>query len=268
MCSNREAISRYYHLMRRFFDLLSDGNGFYNIGWLPPEGGGFSEGQRLLVEKIATPLKQRRGWVLESGSGQGGPTAYLRDSSGLKIVGLELLKGQVEVAATRSENRSQFVQGDACRMPFGDATFNAAYCIESAFHYPDKAAFVRECARVLEPGGILSLADIMRKPRGSKMLSRLVARAFGAAGFFTKDDYQLEAAEAGLDMIHCEDLTDGVARSFRIAADRISGQWGVLRKTYPTWMLAAFILTGWTLRFVHRWGPEEYRWLVFQKGNL
>jgi len=251
--------------MRRFFDLLSEGTGLYNMGWLPDSGGDFNEGQRMLVEKVVTPLKKQTGMILEAGSGQGGPAKIARTILPGRIVGLELLSGQLTEAVKVAGVAQQFIRGDACQMSFGKCAFSGVYCIESAFHYPDKAAFVREVARVLKSGGIFSLADMMRKPSGSRFLTRLVARGFGSPGFFTRQDYQLVAAEAGLEMIHCEDLTPGVAKSFKSAASYVLNGWGELRREYPSWMLTAFILMGKSLRFIHRLGPVEYRWLVFRK---
>lgn len=50
------------------------------------------------------------------------------------------------------------VQGDACApLPFADASFDALVSLEGIEHFENQAAFLRECARVLKPGGLMVL---------------------------------------------------------------------------------------------------------------
>jgi len=48
------------------------------------------------------------------------------------------------------------VRADACRaLPFADAAFDVVLSMEGIEHFENQAGFVRECARVLKPGGTL-----------------------------------------------------------------------------------------------------------------
>jgi SAM-dependent methyltransferase len=49
------------------------------------------------------------------------------------------------------------VQGDATRLPFGDATFDRVIASEVLEHIPDDVAAMRELARVLKPGGTMAV---------------------------------------------------------------------------------------------------------------
>jgi SAM-dependent methyltransferase len=52
----------------------------------------------------------------------------------------------------------QGVLADACAcLPFQDASFDALVCMEGIEHFEDQTGFLRECARVLKPGGRLVL---------------------------------------------------------------------------------------------------------------
>jgi SAM-dependent methyltransferase len=52
----------------------------------------------------------------------------------------------------------QGVQADACAaLPFQTASFDALVSLEGIEHFEDQTGFLRECARVLRPGGLMVL---------------------------------------------------------------------------------------------------------------
>jgi len=52
-----------------------------------------------------------------------------------------------------------FQEADAEDLPFADARFDLATCRIAPHHFPAVPRFLRECARVLRPGGLLILQD-------------------------------------------------------------------------------------------------------------
>ena len=96
--------------------------------------------------------------VLEVASGSGGPSRYLAHQTGCHVTGIDANENGVETA-TRALNeknlkdRITYKVADANgRLPFEDNTFDAAMCIDSMNHFPDRADVFREWHRILRPG--------------------------------------------------------------------------------------------------------------------
>jgi ubiquinone/menaquinone biosynthesis C-methylase UbiE len=68
------------------------------------------------------------------------------------------------------------VQGDACALPYADATFDAAYLVTVLGEIPDQEAALRELARVVRPGGRVVVGELLGDPHWVSP-GRLQARA-------------------------------------------------------------------------------------------
>lgn len=93
-------------------------------------------------------------FVLDLACGEGYGTEELA-RAGHRAIGLDL-EAPVLIEARRRYGRS-FVAGDAFRLPFPDATFDAVGALQTIEHVSATGAFVAECARVLKPGGLAYL---------------------------------------------------------------------------------------------------------------
>lgn len=93
------------------------------------------------------------GLLLDIPAGNG-PIAREARALGYRVYGLDLFPSA----------GLQGVQADACApLPFQDASFDTLVSMEGIEHFENQTRFLRECARVLRPGGrlILSTPNVM-----------------------------------------------------------------------------------------------------------
>lgn len=93
--------------------------------------------------------------VLELGGGASGLTSLLFPSA--KVINLEMdaLHGRKD--ANRN-GRQSFVCGDAVRLPFPNACFDAVTLFDVLEHIPDDAAAAAEAFRVTRPNGVVLIS--------------------------------------------------------------------------------------------------------------
>lgn len=100
--------------------------------------------------------------VLDLACGTGLLTARLREERDLleEIVGADYSAGMLEQASRRRPDMT-WVRASALALPFADSTFDAITSTEAFHWFPDQSLALRECRRVLRPGGRLLVALVL-----------------------------------------------------------------------------------------------------------
>ena len=132
----------------------------FHLGWL------------AVTQALANDLGLARGMhVLDVGSGIGGPARFFAETHGCHVTGLDLTEEFVRVAAelTRRCGLSDLVsfkQGSALDLPFDAGTFDAATLIHVGMNIADKATLFENVRRVLKPGALFGVYEVMRAGEG------------------------------------------------------------------------------------------------------
>ena len=166
-------VTDFYALIRQYWSELSGFNAknstaMLNFGYWPAGVENLYEAQQAFVEKIVSsiPAAARTGNGLEIGCGIGGVSiAVLERLNSARMLGIDISTEQLELARANAVqygvgDRIEFRAGDSMSLPLDDASVDFSLCIESSFHYEDKALFLKECFRTLKPGAVAVVADI------------------------------------------------------------------------------------------------------------
>jgi SAM-dependent methyltransferase len=132
-------------------------------------GDSFHPGGLDLTRRLGDLLELRPGVrVLDLASGRGESAIYLAKQFGCEVIGIDLGKRNIEEATARAADAKvghlvTFIEGDAERTSFTDASFDCVIC-ECAFcTFPDKPAAAREMARLLRYKGRIGISDLTRR---------------------------------------------------------------------------------------------------------
>jgi len=183
-------------------------------------GDSFHPGGLRLTERLGTLLNltpEMR--VLDVASGTGGSAFFLAQHFGCHVVGVDYGSQNVAeasrlAAAKGLASRVRFERGDAERLHFPDASFDALLC-ECAFcTFPDKSAAAREFTRVLRAGGNIGLSDLTRSAALPQELHGLLAWIACIADAQSAESYAEYLRSADFDVqrveYHDEALTEMV----------------------------------------------------------
>ena len=143
--------------------------------------------------------------VLDVGSGTGYLLRQLaaRAPDAVELVGVDAAAPMVRVAQeATADPRVRFRPGTAERLPGPDGAFDLVVSTTSFDHWADQQAGLRECARVLAPGGRLVLVDqfsllylptLVGSRRGKARTRRRATRLLTRAGFHSPQWHGLYA---------------------------------------------------------------------------
>ena len=152
-------------------------------------------------------------YILDIGSGLGGPARTLAEEYGCHVTGLDLTQAFCDAARHMSkwvnlDTRVKFQQGDATSLPFEDNQFDAAMTIHVAMNIPAKDKMYAEAKRVIKSGGIFAVYDVLRGEGGDMLFPVPWAREPSINHLVTRNEMEALLTQAGLEILQIDDSTE------------------------------------------------------------
>ncbi len=128
--------------------------------------GGSSWTARDEADAMVTTLGLAPGMrLLDIGAGVGWPGIYISDTSGCDVTLVDMAEVGLRIAAERIATddlteRCRAVLCDCTALPFKSDRFDAVWHSDVLCCLPDKAAVLRECRRIIQPGGHMVFAVV------------------------------------------------------------------------------------------------------------
>ena len=156
----------------------------------------FRDARRRSIDGLRPQAGER---VVLPGAGTGLDLPMLPPQ--VRAVSLDITR-EMLVRARSAEARAQaaLVLGDAMRMPFADASFDAAILHLILAVAPDGAIVLAETARIVRPGGRIAVFDKFASDRGATPVRRALNRVTHIAGTDINRSFGAMLAHAPLEI--------------------------------------------------------------------
>ena len=193
-------------------------NGYLNFGLWEDGITDYVKAAENLVHRMGTTLGlNETSKLLDVAPGMGTQDIYLSQNfSPLSIDGLDVTWGHIEHGRRRAleaqvEDRVKFHHGTAIELPFADQTFTHVLSIEGPEHFDTREKFLHEARRVLQPSGVIAMADFIVKNPPRNVFEKLVAEAarklwqVPRANVYRTEVYRQKMEEAGFKEIEIQE---------------------------------------------------------------
>ncbi|MCW4014260.1 MAG: class I SAM-dependent methyltransferase [Candidatus Bathyarchaeota archaeon] len=213
---------------------------FFNIGGVPSLD--------LLAERCGIDETCH---VLDVGCGTGGNSAYLVESYGCRVTGIDISEIMIARAQERKEehplgDRMRFMTGDAYALGFPDESFDVVLTVFVSQFLDIEQAF-SEFSRVLAPGGCLGVNEMYRLESVPGELVERVDEAEQVFRELTELPFSLRSPEVWERGFRDAGFVDVGVEAFEYAMDvraglemveDMGGWWKMLGMLWKTYMLA------------------------------
>jgi SAM-dependent methyltransferase len=170
---------------------------FWNFGYWTESTHDQKQACEQLMDKLLTRL-QPTGNILDVACGKGATTRYLlKRFQPMELTGVDFSDLNVETACANVPG-VRFLRMDATQLDFHADSFDAIICVEAAFLFQTRQAFLREAHRVLKPGGVLVMSDILCEVKAGPLKVNNVG---------TLQEYRSRLSSAGFNDVEIEDAT-------------------------------------------------------------
>jgi len=167
----------------------------------------FHIGGRVATERFLKDISLvENDHVLDIGCGLGGASRFAALNFNCNVTGIDLTDEYISAGRELCDwvglrQRIRLEQGDATDTPFSDNEFDKAYMLHVGMNIADKARLFSEIGRVLKPGGILGVYDVMRVGPGELKYPVPWSTTTAGSALGSPDDYKQALETSGFTVI-------------------------------------------------------------------
>lgn len=210
----------FYRSMNQALKRLNNEYTMLHFPYYKKKEDSFLQAQINLTDYCLEQLPSLRGKnVLEIGCGNGTQAIYIsRKCSTGFFTGIDLDQNNIAIANQEMKRleikNMKFLVDDAQKLyTIESESVDCVLNIESALHYPDKTSFIREVFRVLKPGGIFLIADVLRTRPKLSLYKKWWYKKMNWH-HWPANRYEDELQKANLEIKNISDITKEVIRGF------------------------------------------------------
>lgn len=269
-----DRVRGFYDYFGPAFEAVCEGSGILNVGYaLDPTTADLAQAQAELVRQGVAALPREGTWI-DVGCGLGGPaTVVLAEAPSVRVIGVNRSVPQVLAARERARqlglaDRLTFLEGDAQAIPVPPGSASGVYAIETALHYPDKAAFLASAFAALRPGGVLAMTDLVWRPGPHALRTEATFRLgvwMYAARLWSTSRWEEEARRVGFVDTATRDVSEPTLGLLPRWAERYRAHHQGLRARYPAPVLHLAVATLERLYEARASGPVGYAVVTARK---
>ncbi|MGK2943584.1 MAG: class I SAM-dependent methyltransferase, partial [Desulfuromonadales bacterium] len=165
--------------------------------------------------------------VLDVGSGLGGASRCLAMEFGCQVTGIDLSEEYCRIARMLArrlnlDSRVSYRHGNALDMPFADSCFDVLWTQHASMNISDKTGLYAEMWRVMKPGGILAIYDVLAGEGGPVYFPVPWARESDTSFLISPQQLRQRLEESGFEILSWQDNTEKARSWFQRAAAKIT----------------------------------------------
>jgi len=156
-------------------------------------------------------------YVLDIGSGLGGPSRYLAANYGCRVIGIDITEEYCRIASVLAarmglEDRVEYRRGDARELLFPDGTFDGAWTQHVSMNIAEKKQLYEGIRRILKIGGRFALHDVIQRTPGPILFPVPWARTQEISHLQSMEAMRKTILDAGFVLAAWNDITEGALR--------------------------------------------------------
>jgi MPBQ/MSBQ methyltransferase len=178
---------------------------------------GGREATEHLIAKLGLTGSER---VIDVGCGIGGAARVLASRVVCRVEGLDLTPEFIDVARDLTKRAKlsllvSYTAASALAMPYPPARFDAAMTLHAAMNIADREGLYREVARVLKPGALFAVYDVMRGVKDGLDFPMPWAETPATSFLKSPDETRALLEAAGFTVLETEDRTAAAIQFFK-----------------------------------------------------